>query len=61
MTDEDDLATNVDSVIYDLENIEINRTDRNLDHAKTVLGILLPSILIIIGFRVNSRWKNRHI
>ena len=55
MTDEDDLATNVDSVIYDLENIEINRTDRNLDHAKTVLGILLPSILIIIGFRVNSR------
>ena len=45
------------TVIYDLENIEINRFDRNLDHAKIAVGILLlsNSILIIIGTNSGSQ------
>ena len=45
------------TVIYDPENIEINRFDRNLDHAKIAVGILLlsNSILIIIGRNSGSQ------
>ena len=51
------------TVIYDPENIEINRFDRNLDHAKIAVGILLlsNSILIIIGTNSGSQTvKKRH-